>query len=93
MKLVSKDGEELAILALTTEKGEPVQVTAEVLGKTIELPQTEVALDKIEDGLNVHIRIPGMVNFNIQLDKNDVKSMKGLMSGDAIKFFMKSFIG
>ena len=92
MKLVSKDGEELATLALSAEKGEPVQATVEMLGKTIELPKTEVAFDKIESGLNVHVRIPGMVNFNIQLDKGDVKSMKGLMSGDALKFIMKSFI-
>jgi len=45
----------------------------------------------VGNDLETTIRIPGVVNFKLLLEPDDVKAMKGMMGKDVVKFMMKSF--
>ncbi len=92
MKLISKDGEVLAGIALEARKGEPVNACIDVVGKTFQAPLTELSIGKEEDGLGVHVRIPGVVNCTLCLEAGDVAALKTLMNKDAIGFMVKALL-
>lgn len=90
MQLLSKDNEPLATVTLTGDKGQPLQAQMQVGDTVITSPGIDVSIGKAQDGLEASMRIPGLVNFKIMLEKDDVKALKGLMNKDALGFLMKA---
>ena len=91
MKVLSKDGEQLVDVALNAPKGEPLTAHVEMGGVAFDSPGVETSMERVGDCLQASVRIPGMVNFKLLLEPDDVKAMKSMMSKDVIKFMMKSF--
>lgn len=90
MKLLTKDRKELADVSLSAPKGKPLVATINACGKTITAPGVELELTKEGTDLVAHVRIPGMVNFNVAVEPGDMSALKGLMSKDVLKFVMST---
>ena len=91
MKVLTKNNEQLAGIALVGGKDAPLKATITVGDKVIESPEVQTAMTCVDGNLETAIRIPGLVNMKLVLEPEDVKALKGLMSKDVIKFMMKSF--
>ena len=92
MKLVSKEGEVLASVAIDARKGQPLSAAIDVAGRTIQAPPVELDMTKEELGLAARVRVPNLVNFKVVLEPADIKSLKGLMNKDALTFMVKSLL-
>lgn len=91
MKLLSKENEELAEVTLSGGKDTPLKAEMTIGDISISSPDIETDITKVDDDLQVAIRIPGLVNFKLLVEPGDVKALKGMMSKDVLKFAMKSF--
>lgn len=91
MKLESKTGTELASMQIDAPSKNALQTKIAIGDIVVNAPETQCNIEKRGDNLVAHIRIPGMVNFNMVVEPADVKAMKSLMSKDVLKFMMKAF--
>ena len=92
MKLLTKTGEELANVALSMpEKG---QLSAHVEAGDISLdsPAIHIGMERADEDLGVQMRIPGLMNCRLILERSDIKTLMGLMSKDVIGFFISAFM-
>lgn len=91
MKLLSKSNEELVDVELEGGKAEPLKAHICIGDLSFNSPDVETEITKVDNDLQVSIRIPGLVNFKLLVEPDDVKALKGMMSKDVLKFMMKSF--
>lgn len=91
MKVFTVDGEQLAAIEMKAQ-GNTLEPIIKTNGMTINGPAVELSTGKHEDGLLVHVVVPGKAKMDIVMEKADVKALKGLMSRDAIGFFLKALM-
>lgn len=90
MLLLSKEDEKLAAITLSGGKEQPFCATVQLGQTTLNSPDVDLSIVKGDGGLEARIRVPGVANFKVLLQKEDVKALKGLMNKDALGFFMKA---
>ena len=91
MKVFTKDGEQLAAIEMKAD-GNTIQPKITANGMTFFGPEVQLSTGKHEDGLAIHVIIPGKANMDLVMEKADVKALKGLMSREALGFFMKALM-
>jgi len=91
MKVLSKENEQLIDVALSGGKGVPLKAHVKMGEMEFDSPDVETSMARVGNDLETTIRIPGVANFKLLLEPEDVKAMKGMMGKDIVKFMMKSF--
>ena len=92
MKLLTVEGEELVDVGLEGGKDQPLKAIIAAGDVRVETT-SEVSMERKDGKLIAHIRVPGKVKFDLALEKKDVKALKGMATGDVIRFMAGCFMG
>jgi len=91
MRLLSVENEELATISFEGGNGKPLKAIIDAGDLHFET-ESQLSMERRGGDLIAHVRVPGMVKFNIALERKDVKALKGLASGDAAKFLVGALL-
>jgi len=91
MRVLAKNGMEIATVALEAKKGEPLVAHTVVPMAKIAL-DAKIALERAGDDLVAHVTVPGMVAFDLVVTLDDIAGAKGAMSSDVFKFALKAMM-
>lgn len=90
MKIVAKNGFELATVALEAKKGEPLLAHTRVPAAKL-AADAKIRLERAGDDLVAHVTMNGWaMDAIVTLD--DIAGAKGAMNGDVFKFVLKAIM-
>lgn len=90
MRVLGKNGIEIATVDLTAKKGEPLVAHTRVPAAKMAL-DAKIALERSGDDLVAHLRAGGWA-FDVVVSPDDIAGAKGAMSADVFKFALKAMM-
>lgn len=91
MKILGKNGMELANVALEAKKGEPLVAHAVVPMANMKV-DAAVTLERVGDDLVAHVKIPKLAPLSVIITLDDISGAKAAMNGDVFKFALKAMM-
>ncbi|MGV8083411.1 MAG: hypothetical protein AB2L09_07255 [Coriobacteriia bacterium] len=90
MKVVAKNGVELATVALEARKGEPLVAHTRVPAAKF-ATDAKIRLERVSDDLVAHVTVGGWA-LDAVVTLDDIAGAKGAMNGDVFKFVLKAMM-
>ncbi|MGV8083969.1 MAG: hypothetical protein AB2L09_10115 [Coriobacteriia bacterium] len=90
MRILGKNGAEIATVALQAKKGEPLVARTRVPAAKLAV-DAKIALEKVGDDLIAHITMGGWA-FDAVVTLDDIAGAKAAMNGDVFRFALKAMM-